>query len=166
MKIIFLDIDGVLNSYTDFIERNYYANSINHDNEVISPGKLALLEDIVKKTGAKIVISSMWRELYSLKELYELFVNRGFTLPVTTIIGKTTSTDITLSDNISRTRNIRIKEWLENRNDIESFVILDDEDPENFDDDLQEHLITTIMANGLNYIEADKAVKILGVIKE
>ena len=46
MKVIFLDIDGVLNT--------------NSDRE-ISNDKLKLLSELVSKTGADVVLSSSWR---------------------------------------------------------------------------------------------------------
>lgn len=47
MKIIFLDIDGVLN----------YENS----KSKVEEEKVKLLKEIVDKTGAEIVLSSDWR---------------------------------------------------------------------------------------------------------
>lgn len=50
MKIIFLDIDGVLNTNSD---RN------------ISDEKLIFLSELVSKTGAEIVLSSSWRNWWN-----------------------------------------------------------------------------------------------------
>lgn len=50
--LIFLDIDGVLNSHADA-----QANGIN----TISRTKIAFLNQIVGETGAQLVISSAWR---------------------------------------------------------------------------------------------------------
>ena len=50
MKIIFLDIDGVLNTNSD---RN------------ISDEKLIFLSELVPKTGAEIVLSSSWRNWWN-----------------------------------------------------------------------------------------------------
>ena len=73
-KIIFLDIDGVLNGYTFWnvfgwniisslkIERlnRWYMNIT--DPVGIHERKVKRLAKIVKKTGAKIVLSSSWRK--------------------------------------------------------------------------------------------------------
>lgn len=48
MKIIFLDVDGVLND-------NDYSKT------KVDETKVRLLKEIVDKTGAKIVLSSDWR---------------------------------------------------------------------------------------------------------
>lgn len=165
MKIIFLDFDGVLNSTTDFMEARYYKNTVN-STEVISPGKLALLEEMIVHTGAKIVISSAWREMYSLKEIYDMFVVRGFTLPITTIIGKTDIVEDRGNSDYPRHRNNNIKKWLAKRDDVESFVILDDLPREDFDNDLQDNLVHTDFHNGLNYYNMQQAKNILGRIAE
>lgn len=58
MKIIFLDIDGVLNSL-DWSEKQKYCESYSE----INPEKVNLLKQIVNQTGAEIVLSSTWRTL-------------------------------------------------------------------------------------------------------
>ena len=54
-KIIFLDIDGVLNS-VEYRKRIQCTGRVEMD-----PQLLSLLADLVNKTGAKLVISSTWR---------------------------------------------------------------------------------------------------------
>lgn len=57
MKIIFLDIDGPLvNRRSMFIER------IDDNYEQFDPLAVQMINDVVRKTNAKIVISSSWRE--------------------------------------------------------------------------------------------------------
>lgn len=57
-KLLFLDVDGVLNSMD------------NGDGDTIEDSKVLLLKTIIDKTGAKIVISSSWRLIdRDLKEL-------------------------------------------------------------------------------------------------
>ena len=50
-KIIFLDVDGVLN-YRDYI------NDATND---IDPSKVQMIADLCNKTNAKVVITSSWR---------------------------------------------------------------------------------------------------------
>jgi len=52
MKVIFLDIDGVLNS-EKFLENN--------KNQAIDRNSVGILKNIIDKTGALIVMSSGWR---------------------------------------------------------------------------------------------------------
>lgn len=171
MKIIFLDIDGVLNSETDFIEAAMYG----HDNnairrltksgrEVITPvcrGKLALLELIIKQTDAKIVITSTWREHLKLNEIYDIFVAQGFRLPRTTIIGKTEDSVKRLSSDHTYSRCAEITKWLDGRDNIESYVILDDISPHMFHKH-EDNLVTTSEYDGLNKLHTTQAMNILG----
>jgi predicted mannosyl-3-phosphoglycerate phosphatase (HAD superfamily) len=50
MKIIFLDIDGVLNNY------NTLGEGLNWESNAVK-----ILKRIIKETGAKVVLSSTWR---------------------------------------------------------------------------------------------------------
>lgn len=53
MNIVFLDVDGVLNNW-DTVER--------HGGYIgIDPAKVAMLHDIIAKTGCVLVLSSTWR---------------------------------------------------------------------------------------------------------
>ncbi len=54
MKIIFLDIDGVLNSRQYDAERGTAEGNID-------VSRLLLLKQLIDQTGAKIVLTSSWR---------------------------------------------------------------------------------------------------------
>jgi hypothetical protein len=85
VRIIFLDIDGVLNS-----ELYYKSERTKPDGEVlidprdawrcndIDPLSVSYLNEIIDKTGAKVVISSTWRHL-GIEKLQFILGNRGFT---------------------------------------------------------------------------------------
>ena len=62
-KIIFLDIDGVLNSI-DYFEHTKHCKGYSE----INPKKVKLLKEIVDRTGAEIVLSSTWRDLAKRKD--------------------------------------------------------------------------------------------------
>lgn len=53
MKVIFLDVDGVLNSEKDLLEAKGKSELFDRP--------LALLKELVESTKAKIVVSSTWR---------------------------------------------------------------------------------------------------------
>lgn len=55
MKILFLDIDGVLNS-------EKYVKSRSKSGVIIDKSKMSLLKTIIGSTAAKIVLTSSWRE--------------------------------------------------------------------------------------------------------
>ena len=134
MKIIFLDIDGVLNGYGKFtgfcckvFSKLHLLKFVKryHDLFGVSTHKVKLLSEIVKKTGAKVVISSSWRGGWYTpyeeksdrqKELHDKLSKYNIT-----VIG------ITPRD-YSGSRGIEIQEYMEYCGyTIDKFVILDDE---------------------------------------
>ena len=140
MKIIFLDIDGVLNGYNKFtcviynIAKQLHLLSLlrkHHDIFGVHETKVKRLSKIVKKTGAKIVISSSWRYAWArrndkdttndIKKLERLF--NKYNIEVIGITG-TIPSELTSSH-----RELEIKKWLDDNKElgIESFVVLDDE---------------------------------------
>ena len=61
MKVIFLDIDGVLN-YMDFwYKRRLEFEKTGKFGPSFDEEKIKILSEIVSETGAKIVLSSTWR---------------------------------------------------------------------------------------------------------
>lgn len=119
MKMIFLDIDGVLNSYLYDSQRD-----LNKQTE-IDESRLPLVKKIVDETSAKIVLSSTWRLQWDKQRekcgkdgsyLNETFAKFGLE-----IYDKTPDFGI-LAD-----RADEVRAWLESTQDtIESFVIIDD----------------------------------------
>ena len=122
MNIIFLDIDGVLNTgrNQDYQEKRdgkiKFHHQFNFDNECMEN-----LKEIILKFDAYIVISSSWR--IEKDKIYWSEILRNFRLYQIEdrIIGKTPS--------FSTIRGEEIKKWLsDNKCDISNFIILDDED--------------------------------------
>ena len=73
-KIVFLDIDGVLNTgwwYTQ-MDRNTPKDKYGY---AFDPKSVANLKRILDETGAEIVISSSWKSL-GLSELEEMWLDR------------------------------------------------------------------------------------------
>lgn len=143
MKVIFLDIDGVMNSTEEMIALyNQYGSSI--DNTLPSPAKCKLLKQLVDETGAKLVLSSSWRlSLNAIQKLIDLFepynlVLSGFTChEVDNKKFKNTKyEDIKPRHQHSigdfgtyiEDRGAEIAAWLLDHPTVETFVILDDED--------------------------------------
>lgn len=156
MKVIFLDVDGVLNSddYFDKIE-NLNIEGIENDIDV---EKIKLLKEAVKQTGAKVVLSSSWRYTRKAKELRELLLNYGIYVDATPFL--------------ENKRGIEIKEWIKSHNDIEDFIILDDEIFDSYDEELMKKLIKISNCNGRGFGEGlqqkdiDEIIQRLGRKKE
>ena len=88
VKLIFLDVDGVLNHELYYVEKDQQqrADEIGYPQSEFDPVTIQLLNSIGKQTGADVVISSCWRNNKTVDELIQLFKSVGF---VGNIIGKT-----------------------------------------------------------------------------
>jgi hypothetical protein len=120
MKIIFLDIDGVLNSET-------YEASRREDcgDGYIDLSRVKLLADIVNTTGAKIVLTSSlrieWEKDSERCDKDGKYINQCLDRYGLSIMDKTPFTSFFAE------RRKEILSWISNhRSQVESFVILDD----------------------------------------
>lgn len=117
MKIVFLDIDGVLNwNGTEDRIGGYIG---------LCPERIARLNEITDAhPDAKIVISSTWRKVYSagayndFDGLKKLLADRGVKAE---IIGHTVITFSHLG------RGEEIRQWVEGHPEITEYVVLDDD---------------------------------------
>lgn len=128
MKIIFLDIDGVLNNqlwYKSIKDINPQNNE-EYDILQFDPRCVSLLNDVTDNTGAKIVVSSSWRKGRDLEELVELFEKVGITGEV---IGKTPILSFDYENyRTLAPRGCEIDAWIEiNKYPITKYTILDDD---------------------------------------
>src|SRR5262249_55979262 len=127
MKIIFLDIDGVLVSHRSWdMQRSF-------DHAPADDRCVRALNRIVASSGAVIVVTSTWRIDRELSELQEILNTRfGVTGQV---IDKTPriTREVAFGTPVRRlliaaARGEEIAAWLATRDgDVQSFVILDDE---------------------------------------
>ncbi len=146
-KVIFLDIDGVLNSA--FYDRIRGAEDGN-----IDPSRMPLLKKIVIETGAEIVLSSSWRRHWEPDGHGEVFCELNG-------IFKSFGLEITDKTPVLGTRSEEISAWLENHPEVKNYVILDDAF---FGWGAHEtHLVKTsaFIGKGLTDKHADEAIKIL-----
>jgi len=136
-KLIFLDVDGVLNNQihyrSDYFQKN--RDHEDHDFFQFDPECVGSLNYITDKTGAKIVVSSSWRKGRTVEELKDLFKRVGITGEVidkTPILGfKVYSGE---EYHYSVPRGCEIKAWMEMNKDIlgtkmskARYIILDDD---------------------------------------
>ena len=131
LKVIFLDVDGVL-------------NHCDYKIDIIDPNKILLLKKLIDLTDAKIVLSSTWRrkydqygniiydnnykilekilkkynlEIYSEIENIETYENNNITISIKEILEQY---------NNDNDRARYIVKWLKEHPEVESFVIIDD----------------------------------------
>jgi hypothetical protein len=155
-KIIFLDIDGVLNhldwmgDFPPSLDRNNESFWKNH----LCPDNIKHLKSLVDKTGADVVISSSWRRAVPGEEPYkkikEWLKDMGCDI---NIIGQTPQR-LSYSE-----RYVEISWWLsENKDKPIDYVILDD--ISDFGP-LQHRLVNTDPLTGLVEEDVEKAIQIL-----
>lgn len=146
-KIIFLDVDGVLNCTTT------RARSPSGFVGVMD-SKVKLLKQIVDATGAAVVLSSDWRLEPESKDFKYLTQKLKYK-------GGITLYDMTPDISWAR-RGLEIISWLDDNNPT-AFVILDDTPFSDFERrELSGHVILTDPFYGLTQQEVDWAIENLG----
>lgn len=119
-RVLFLDIDGVLNS-TDYLRASGGLVIVPFDHDPagrIDPDRVARLNRIVEGIGVDVVLSSSWRAGFTLGEVQRFLRARGFA-------GRLHDKTPRLSAN---ERHVEIKRWLSQQcPDVERFVVLDDD---------------------------------------
>lgn len=156
-KILFLDIDGVLNSYgsAEFYHHfgPFLGKEINLDLPVfryhgdLCPIAVALLENLCHKVpDMKIVVSSVHRYNKTPEELRAIFHPLEISKR---IIGKTPDIDL-------HQRGAEIKAWLD-QFPTEQYAILDDEDDMG---PVKDALIQTSAETGLTFKDTMRVIKL------
>jgi len=143
MKVLFLDIDGVLNSAFVLDEQRR--------GDAIDRGMVERINQIVDATGCKIVISSTWRILHPLGQLTALLRQHGLR---DVVIDKTPRLDATYFN-----RGDEILMWLHSRPDVDSFIAIDDSAGEF--DKIPDRLVATTWKHGLQDEHVVKAIELL-----
>ena len=136
MKVVFLDVDGVLN---DAVTTKDLMNDLPKKDH------LDCLKMIIDATGAKIVLSSTWRLFPGARNV----VKSALRTVELEFIDKTEEL---------RDRASEIQEWLSRHPEVEKFVILDDEE---ISGKFPNNLVQTTFYQGLLPEHAEKAIKIL-----
>jgi hypothetical protein len=139
MKVIFLDIDGVLNSER-FLKNN--------QDETIDRKNVSILKNVIDKTGSVIVMSSAWRlwfddnmmpkERYS-QYLYDILCEFDIKL-----FGKTpdfSTEEIRIKKTFSYVKAKEIIAWLDEYEIVDKYVVIDDLDLKN--EEINAHLVRT-----------------------
>lgn len=133
MKVIFLDIDGVLCSHRSCAANGGYPAPGNP----VSWGKfddvaVRLLQEAILKTMATVVLSSNWRSTVNLAALqWRLGIRID---------------SVTREGTEAEPRGAQIHDWLVRHPGVESYAILDDD--EDMLPDQMEHLCLTSKRNG------------------
>jgi hypothetical protein len=157
LKVIFLDVDGVLNSEVSREqERNNFDNWMEHE---VSEMHVNNLKKIVDATGAQIVLSSSWRFDHPKATGRDFIAD-----PLMKVLDrklKAVGLDIidVTPDLRGKIRGAEIQDWLDRHSEVERFVILDDDT-----DMLEEQkpfFVNTTFKCGLTEELAKKVIEIL-----
>jgi hypothetical protein len=183
MKIIFLDIDGVLNSNDWYVHRqdNVPMDSIHAQYPLyeFDPRAVARLNELTEKTGAKIVLSSTWRIGRTYEQIQSIFDMVGIKGE---LVGATPSMQTKRpyedKEGYTTPRGCEIDWWLKiegkfqrinwsrekqqeyiDKAIVKNYVILDDDSDMLFGQ--REHFVHTPFMHGLMDKHAEKCIEIL-----
>ena len=164
-KVIFLDIDGVLNTERQH-ERCVEAGLAYVDNfgYAFDPVSVANLKRIVDETGADIVISSSWK-FWGLSTMQKLWASRELPGKIIDVTPNNVSDEMLLSVDLDLMdlpagKGSEIKEWLStNGSRVTSYAILDDL-PDMLPEQ-QSHFVQTDPRIGITEDDADRVITIL-----
>lgn len=118
-KYLFLDIDGVMNSFDDYKMTNEeFMKQLNKISFKLNPKHIKILNNVVEKYNPKIILSSYWRTRFSLEKINDLFKKEGFKGQISDI------TDDQGKEHDNRWN--QIKRYID-KNDVKNYIILDDE---------------------------------------
>src|SRR5262249_32755556 len=140
VRVIFLDIDGVLNSEAFALKLEEKHRQLGHTSETacdcfmlyshIDREAVARLNRLVDVTSAKMVVSSTWRKKFSVSELQERLDAHGLVGEIVDVTPDGYTTDALREALGYGTRIFRGHEidfWLQQHTEVERFVILDDD---------------------------------------
>lgn len=135
MKVIFLDVDGVLNCVSSKSKCGAFVG--------IDDKKVKRLRKIVEDTGAVIVLSSTWKDGWRKiekeeQDIYADYLDRKLKREMLRIFDKTRDEGENRGEGILR--------WMKNR-EIEKFTILDDNDYDFAEQGLSSYHIKTEFYN-------------------
>jgi len=126
MKVIFLDIDGVLNTLETFKRNTIIYKETGKRLIEIDEFRVKYLKEIIDKTSAKIVLSSSWRTFFK-KENDKIIPSNQKGHKLLEILNKYNIEiyDLTPYDK-ERYRQNEIETYL-NEHEVDEFIIIDDE---------------------------------------
>lgn len=156
MRVVFLDVDGVLDVLEQNIEHPWTWSPV-------QTSSIKRLNEIVKRTGAHVVVASTWRNDFTPTQVRRKLRAKGFQ---GRLIGATPKL---FDAKVDYPRGVEVKAWLTGADHhnwprsvhepVESFVILDDR---NDYGDIEPFRVMPDSEKGLSARNVADAVRILG----
>ena len=158
MKIVFLDIDGCLNSHDYYMSDRCTGNLHGQEGD-IDPLCAERINKICHETGAKIVLSSDWRINwpYCIDRIERGGVEKGLIIDKTPEHGWIEHCGKDFLDYTSR--GSEIEDWLFNHSECEGYVIIDDR--KDFMENQQSNFVHVNPMRGLDDDDVNFAIQIL-----
>lgn len=148
MKVLFLDIDGVLNSTRTWVAFGGLPHEFKPGLPRFDLVAIGMLRRIVRAAGAQVVLSSAWRTTHTPEEAAAAL---GLPIVSSTPVGR-----------CAWGRGQEIAEWLrDHAGEVEAYCILDDDAdmlPEQ-----RPYFVQTSGHEGLTYANAARVAELLGV---
>ncbi len=164
-KIIFLDIDGFLNS--KFWDENHQKEI--SDGTLIDEDKVKLLSEIMDRTKANIVLHSGWRfwfdkEIQPLREESRRLVEilKKYNIVISDVTPDFTTEEIRKTKMFGLVKPQEILTWIKKHSEVENWIVLEDLYLGN--EEVQAHQITTDSAVGLTQEDVELAVEMLTTV--
>lgn len=161
-KVVFLDIDGVLNS-------NFWNESHQReisDGTLIDESKVVLLCKLIKRTDAEIILHSGWKYWFdsNLKPLRKEAENSRCLLEkaglmITGVTPDHATEEIRKSRKFSLVKADEILAWLKQHKEVDRWVVIDDLNLHNAE--IEKHQVKTDQSIGLTVEDVEKAEMIL-----
>ena len=167
-KVIFLDLDGVLNTEEYFASlKDKGLPTEDSFGNLFSPDAVENLRHIIETTNAQIVISSSWRYagLDAIKLMWENRCLPGILYDITPLFVADDYILAHMSDEtfdsdsaMTSAREMEISAWLQDHPEMTDYVILDDLDSFH---QHEAHLVKINPKTGITPADAEQVIKIL-----
>lgn len=155
MNIIFLDIDGVLNTpsygvvaHAMWKRTNGWFKSRDKYGALFDPMAVSCLEYLVHHTNSKVVISSTWRKS-GLRVMRDMFAERDIHVDI-----------LDVTPILNTIRGLEIEHWLLQNDWVTNYLILDD-DKDFTEEQKKNHFVCTRGKHGFDHNAMVRALKLL-----
>jgi hypothetical protein len=145
IKVIFQDIDGPLIPYDEDSKVDHHLFFDQDDKW--SKTAIKHLNNIVKKTDAKVVISSSYRDEKTKTQIEDKMKKAGFEYEIYDMV----------DNDKSKKRGSDIKDWMKHKN-IENFIIVDDNKHDFYDVFDDKNIVKTTHKLGITKSVEEEAI--------
>ena len=127
MKIIFLDIDGVLSTHKQYMmnkKKFWDENPVAKELKIpypFDPKCVKTFNEVLDETGSEIVLSSDWKQHWNISDLDRIFKFNGVNKSPIDL----TTNDVVSFGNIVRNRAYQIGDYIQ-KNNLTNYVVIDD----------------------------------------